>query len=254
MPEQSIDDVIGQLNSQLSQAYAVKQQQAQEKQKQKSLKQIVSGSYQKVAATVKNLPLYKEKALTGLDGILGSGIRSTATTYAMAVAALPIALVNPVGAAIAAGVAGLYGYAASNTIYKFCRDMLYIITYPIVRPKQFFGIVPAVLKNPLGAVSAIIGTPFKLIGGMFTYPFKAKRVKIFAVGPDGKPTEGTKNAGVNKYTRMAGQIVGGVGGAGLLNGNPLYRLGDLANSAKDYIVNLTGSLSVPKYAAAYSYK
>jgi hypothetical protein len=253
MPEQNIDDVIAQLNSQLYQAQAMKQQQMQEKQKQKSLKQIVGESYQKVATTVKNLPVYKEKALTGLDGILGSGIRSTATTFAMAATALPIALINPVGAALAAGAAGLYAYLGSNTLYKLCRDTLYIATYPIVRPKQFFGIIPAILKNPLGLVSAVIGTPFKLVGGIFTYPFKAKRTKIFAVGPDGKPTEGTRGAGVNKYARMAGQLVGGVGGAGLLYGNPLHRLGDLAVSAKDYAVNLTSGLG-SKYGLAYAYK
>lgn len=253
MPGQNIDDVIGQLNSQLSQAYAMKQQQAEEKKKSKSLRQIVGESYQKIGTTIKRLPVYKEKALTGLDGILGSGIRSTAATFAMAATALPIALINPIGAVLAAGAAGLFAYAGSNTIYKFCRDALYIGTYPIVRPKQFIDIIPGILSNPFGFVQKLIRTPFKLVGGIFTYPFKVKRIKVFAYGPDGKPTEGTRDAGVNKYARMAGQLLGGFGAAGALYGNPIHRLTDLAVSAKDYVAGLVGG-SAQKYGLAYAYK
>jgi hypothetical protein len=250
--EQNIDDVIGQLSGQLAQAQAIKQQQVQEKKKDKSLKQIVGESYAKVTNTVKNLPLYKEKALTGLDGILGSGIRSTATTFAMAATALPIALINPVGAVLAAGAAGAYAYLGSNTVYKLCRDSLYLATYPLVRPKQFFGIIPAILKNPLGFVSGLISKPFELVGGALTYPFKVKRIKKLPIkSEDGRPV-GMK-AGTNKYARMAGQLFGGIGGAGLLYGNPLNRLGDLAVSAKDYIVNFANGAAA-KYAPAYAYK
>jgi hypothetical protein len=261
MPEQkqNIDDVINQLSSQLAQANAIKQQQAQEKKKKKSLKQIVGEGYLKTATTIKRLPEYKERALTGLDGILGSGIRSTATTYAMAAAALPILLSNPLGIGVLAGAgltacaAGLFGYVTSNVGYKLMRDAAYIGTYPILRPMKFLKMAP-ILLHPIKLVKGMMGAPFKFMGRMLTtYPLKAKRSKAFAFGPDGKPTAGTNAAGVNKYARMAGQIFGGVAGAGLLSGNPLYKLESLAASAKDYVVDFAGSAAA-KYAPAYAYR
>lgn len=242
MPQQYSPEQI----AALQQLYA--QQQAGQagggEKKPQSLTDIVEGTAEKI----KKIPAYKERFFTGLDGIVGSGLRSTAATYAVVSTAAPLLFTNPVTAGLTALIAGTYAFLATNTMYKLCRDGLWLGTYPILRPKKMLDTVITKFTHPMNTIRQLLMSPLSLIGFMVSYPFKVTRDKQIK-NSKGEVVDQIKKAGRNRTASFLGKIVGGIGGADVMYPNLLQNIKEVGYGAGDYV---RGLFSTPKYAYSFA--